>query len=302
MVDKTFCTIDEQIELLKRRGVSVDESDRIVLMREGYYSVVNGYKTPFIDRQATSEAQDDRYCPGTTFKQIYALFCVDRQLKNVVFPFLVKAETTFRTALAYSYSNRYRGHDSYLDAANYCLRNQYHSRSDYDNDKSRLLRVLRAAHDNRVGHPPIAHYLRVYGHVPLWVLVNVLTFGNISHMYALSQMSVRNDVCRMIETALGSDRIGADRLRKAVSTLVDYRNVCAHDDRLYCARKGRHSDKSFAYMLDSIDLLVGRDEMRQLRRKAADVVAGLDDDNGIRRVVLDSMQVLIDDGVLRSSL
>ena len=232
------------------------------------------------------------------FKQIYSLFNFDRRLKYVVFPYLVKAETTFRTALAYSFSYRHQEHDPYLNPDNYCSRNQYHSRGEYDNDKNLLLRVLSAAHDNnRARHPSVAHYLDTYGHVPLWVLVNVLTFGNVSHLYALSQMSVRNDTCRMIETALESQRISADGLRKSLATLVDFRNVCAHDDRLYCARKGRHFDKSFAHMLASISLLISANEMGEFGEKIVDVIGGLGDIN-VRRVVLDSMQFSIVDGAV----
>lgn len=39
---KPFLTIEEQIELLERRGVSRSKGERCALMREGYYSIING--------------------------------------------------------------------------------------------------------------------------------------------------------------------------------------------------------------------------------------------------------------------
>lgn len=44
MSDKPFLTIDEQVRLLESRGLDVDEDTGPTLMREGYYSIVNGYK------------------------------------------------------------------------------------------------------------------------------------------------------------------------------------------------------------------------------------------------------------------
>ena len=45
---KPFKTIDEQMSILRLRGMSIEESDRPLLMREGYYSIVNGYKDPAV--------------------------------------------------------------------------------------------------------------------------------------------------------------------------------------------------------------------------------------------------------------
>ena len=47
---KPFLTIQQQIELLEPSGVKTDDASGSILLREGYYSVVNGYKDPFIDR------------------------------------------------------------------------------------------------------------------------------------------------------------------------------------------------------------------------------------------------------------
>ena len=80
-MDKPFKTIEEKVELLEARGVATDDGTPEVLLREGYYSVVNGYKAPFIDKEKTESAKDDRYLPGTSFADIYALFMFDRELR-----------------------------------------------------------------------------------------------------------------------------------------------------------------------------------------------------------------------------
>ena len=41
---KEFKTIAEQIHILETRGMRIGEEASIILLRENYYSIVNGYK------------------------------------------------------------------------------------------------------------------------------------------------------------------------------------------------------------------------------------------------------------------
>lgn len=43
---KEFKTIKEQILLLNSRGIKTNQETEAQLMRESYYAIVNGYKTP----------------------------------------------------------------------------------------------------------------------------------------------------------------------------------------------------------------------------------------------------------------
>ncbi len=59
-MQKPFKSIDEQIDLLASRGIEIDTDAESILMRNGYYPIVNGYKEQFIDRKATANCGDDR--------------------------------------------------------------------------------------------------------------------------------------------------------------------------------------------------------------------------------------------------
>ncbi|EGO8441344.1 Abi family protein, partial [Enterococcus faecalis] len=54
MNKKPFKTLDEQIIILRNRGlvISDDEVTKSILLRENYYNVINGYKDIFIDRES----------------------------------------------------------------------------------------------------------------------------------------------------------------------------------------------------------------------------------------------------------
>lgn len=91
-MSKPFKTIEEQIALLNMRGVKTDSDTSTILLRESYYSIVNGYKEPFIDREASDIAQDDRYKKGTEFSDLHSLFKFDRNLREATFHYLIRAE------------------------------------------------------------------------------------------------------------------------------------------------------------------------------------------------------------------
>ena len=73
IINKPFTTVEDQIKILERRGVVCDHDTSRALMRQGYYAIINGYKAPFLDAEATRAAGEDRYLPGTRFDDIYVI-------------------------------------------------------------------------------------------------------------------------------------------------------------------------------------------------------------------------------------
>lgn len=244
---KPFLTIDQQVDLLEARGVVTDQATPRILQREGYYSIVNGYKRPFIDDDATNAAGDDRYRKGTTFNDLYHLFDFDRSLRAMTFNRLIKAEATVRTAVAYCFAEAHRGHDDYLLQSNYCSKQEFVSygkaEEDYASEISGLTFVLKKRREKSTAEF-IEHYRSEYGIVPIWVLCNDLTFGNIEHFFNLMKPADKRAVCRTIAEStgnLGSKTLGffdVDTARVSLEALVKFRNICAHDERLYCVHVG----------------------------------------------------------------
>lgn len=65
-----------------------------------------------------------------------------------------------------------------------------------------------------------------HGYIPLWVLVNVLTFGKITMFYTHMKNADRITVARKFH-------VNHDELRKYMIILGLARNKCAHDERFY---------------------------------------------------------------------
>lgn len=256
-MSKPFLTIEEQVGLLTSRGLIVDsETDRL-LMREGYYSIINGYKDPFLDAQLSRSSGDDRYAKGTSFSNIYELFSFDRQLRELTFHYLIRAEATIRTAVSHSFSQAHRSSEDYLLQQNYCTVDEFAAygmdAGKYASEVSLLTALLgKCARKSKAEF--IVHYRDVYGAVPLWVLCNDLTFGNLEHFFNLMKPQEKKDVAKMI--ALSTRELNAPNpgflevndMRTHLEVLVKFRNICAHDERLYCAKVGGRKDVNYLKM------------------------------------------------------
>lgn len=75
-------TIDEQINILKRRGLDVGSNPGKYLIQYGYYNLINGYKDLFIDSELTRQAKEDRYKHGTSLNHLIALYEYDARLRH----------------------------------------------------------------------------------------------------------------------------------------------------------------------------------------------------------------------------
>lgn len=270
---KDFKTYDELIELLESRNVITDENTKTQLMRESYYAIVNGYKNPFLDSEAMASSHDDVYLKGTRFEWIYSLFSFDRDLRSITFKYLTRAEATMKNAVMYAFCsvhpdpNAYLDRSSYVESKDMLVPKSYKGNKTllHQNNLTTLMKILNAKVGNK-GKLFTKHYMETYGFVPLWVLQNDLTFGNISNFYQLQKRGVQNKACKLILEATGKQsgaKLTPYQLLRAFSVLVDFRNICAHDERLYCAKVGKSQDIEFSRMAFYLMWVLSEDEFEQ---------------------------------------
>ena len=69
-------------------------------------------------------------------------------------------------------------------------------------------------------------YSMNYGHIPLWILVKVLSFGIVSEMFSILKPEDQVEIAKVYD-------IDANELIVYLPILANYRNLCAHEDILY---------------------------------------------------------------------
>ena len=235
---KIFKTLDEQIDMLKERGVIIsnEKAAQDILLRESYY-FITAYRYLFLKNDSTN-----KYIEGTTFEELYSVFSFDRELRNTIFKYISITETNMKSIISYVLSKKYGYNDkTYLNTNNFS-QNPIKSRQvkDIINKMKRQLRV------NGDKHEATFHYLNKYGYVPMWVLVKVLSYGIISELFCImkteDQLLVAENYNLDIET-----------LGIYLSILSNFRNVCAHEDVLYTHRAQRDIPDSKYHQILNIE-------------------------------------------------
>ena len=229
MTDKIFKTHRQQLNILRSRGMVIkqgSQGSRVVriLERENYYNIINGYKELFLSQHATPTS-DEQYKPGTTFNEVYALYKFDRELRVLYLKYLLKIENTFKTVIAHEFSALY-GHDNYLKIENFDI-----STSQKISSVVQMIGDIQQelARQMSKHHEAVTHYMTQYGYIPLWVLVNVLTFGKIEKFYKNMKPADKMTIARQF-------KLQPDELAKFMHMLALARNKCAHDERFFDIR------------------------------------------------------------------
>ena len=263
IINKPFTTVEDQVKILERRGVLCDKNTPKALLREGYYAIINGYKAPFLDTAATRAAGEERYVPGTRFDDIYGLFRFDRDLRAITFRFLMVVESTLRSLISYSFCTAHPGTEDYLKPECYTRENGYlREERDFEHDLNWMIDTLerhaRGVVVDTTGNPEpsdvrVQYYRDVHGGVPLWVLFTELTFGNLKYFYALMRRDEQKAVCERVRECCGRLMTLTPREMLAdLDIMVDARNICAHEERLWCAKVGPEESAGFPEVIATI--------------------------------------------------
>lgn len=241
-----YKTFDQQIEILKSRGLIINNIDEAkeILTIHNYYNVINGYKDLFC---TINENGNEEFIEGTTFDEIYALYCFDRELRSIIFKYTLQIENTLRTLISHIFS-KYHGVENYLKYSNFEFINYNSASKKKINDRAKHINELISNMQMEIARATIKkdyinHYVVKHGYVPLWVLVNTISFSRLSTFYQLMKQKERIEVSQHWN-------IMEQDLSSYIEILAFFRNLCAHDDRIYNAKcKKLISDTNYHKML-----------------------------------------------------
>ena len=219
---KPFLTYEQQINKLineKHLQVSNQTYAKEILKDIGYFSLIGGYKTPFINPMTRT------YQNNASFDDVLALYQFDLSLRELVFKYLCLVECKIRQLVSYTFCSKH----GELQSA-YLNPNNYNNSQKNASDVSRLIQILDYHANRNMEHNYILHQRKIYHNVPLWVLVNALTYGQISKFYALLPFQLKSNISKEFPN------VNEKELEQYLKILTLFRNVCAHNERLYSFR------------------------------------------------------------------
>lgn len=210
MLYKKFLTYDQQIErLIHNKNLIIDDIDstRDKLRNVGYSILISRYEKPFIN------LNNQKYISGTTIDDIYFLYKFDNDLRGLVFENVCFIEINLRNLISYHFCEIYRDNQkAYLDNQNYRKINSKNLNETEKLDKL-LFKLNNFANKNE--------------NMPLWILINKLTFGELSKMYSLLNFKIQSNISKNFKD------VDERMLGKYLEVLVLYRNLCAHNEKVF---------------------------------------------------------------------
>ena len=236
MREKTFKTLDQQINILKEKGLVINDIGfaKKVLFKENYF-FLSGYRYLFMTKYKEKKFND-----GTTFDELYSVFLFDRHIRNLMFKNILIIENNIKSIMSYQLSKKYGFKEKdYLNPDNF-TKDPMREKQVYDV----LGKMKRQIRVNGKQHTATQHYMFNYGYIPMWILVKVLSFGLISELYLILKNEDKEAISNFYE-------IDTEEMGTYLNLLSNFRNICAHEDILYDHRTQRLiSDTEFHYKLD----------------------------------------------------
>jgi abortive infection bacteriophage resistance protein len=213
---KAPMTIEEQIARLKEHGMTItNECDAVELLSEINYYRFTGYGLQF-----RVNPQKSDYIQGISFEDVYQIYRFDEDLRDVLRKYIEKAEIYYRTLISYHFSIAKcvnPPYDQHYDENNFYNKKGY-------NEVMESFRKERNYYKDSliVKH----HKVKYNSRMPLWVIVELMSFSNTSKLYCAMYDSEKNLIA-------GKAGTGASTLENHLHCLSVLRNKCAHAARLY---------------------------------------------------------------------
>ncbi|WP_337741722.1 Abi family protein [Holdemanella biformis] len=227
-MSKPFKTLDEQISILKSRGLIIpdEEAAKLSLLCNNYYNVINYYSKFFM------VGGTDNYLPDVSFNEILSVYYFDKEIKSSFLNDTLDLEKCLKSLIAYYFSEAHSEDYSYLNVNNFDCSKITKTVNLISGISKTIAQKEREKIDNSV-----KHYLNHHFNVPLWVIMNYLSFGQVVQFYELMKQSDQNKIAKRFSDfsnkALNTTTVHLDskKLLSYLKNIHEIRNITAHSNK-----------------------------------------------------------------------
>ena len=224
MNDKFFLTYEQQMSRLnsEKHILCSGSAHKRMLVRSGYFNLINGYKMPFTC--GTDASGNHVYLPETSLDQIYMLKLFDDRLRSFVLRNITQVEEEVRAAVAYAF-----------DKCNSEGAIQWYDVDAYSHD-ARLqdkMHVISSAYSelSRSHLDYVKFYMENHHQIPTWIMIKAVNFSTFIDILDFSKQDVRQALCRLY--GMNDPTSNFKLLIGSLHWLRKVRNSCAHNERVY---------------------------------------------------------------------
>ncbi|WP_313119629.1 Abi family protein [Proteiniclasticum ruminis] len=228
-------SVENQLLKLSEKGLKYDdlENAKKILLSTNYY-----YFTGYLHKFKSLDIEGEEiYKTDLKIEDLYSLIQIDTQLRSILLQAIDYIERDLKTKIAYYLAQDDKIHGS----VNYLYSEYFESKivkSDrYYREKINgirrnhrdFIRHYEGEYNKKVQNSTFVkhHSEKYWGCLPIWVAVEIMTIGNIKHLYTkLLPTAIQNQVASSLGLSIGL-------MKNYLSCLNDFRNLLAHNVRIY---------------------------------------------------------------------
>lgn len=205
--------LEAQVELLKSRGLIISDPNFAIKVLAN----VNYYR---LSAYSLGLREKDLFFKGVTFERVYQLYEFDTKLRHVLMAAIESIEIKLRSMLSY-YLAIEHGPMSYFESRLF-VNNERHVK---------LIAELNREKELQKDSAFVKHHIEVYnGDMPIWVAIELLSFGMLSKLYRNLKTRYQK---QFVRNYVNEATTFNDYLISWLQCLVEVRNICAHYGRIY---------------------------------------------------------------------
>lgn len=204
-------TINEQVELLKERGLIIADEGKL----KRYLTNISYYHFSIYFKHFQ---KNDIFITGTTFEDVLNIYVFDQKLRLLLLDVLERIEKSFKCRLTYEMAVL-SGNSCWMTDKKY-----FRDETEHNDRTMDLLENLRYSKEIY-----IRHYYETYNlpkYPPVWMVIETLTFGQCVMIYG----QLKPEYQKIIADTYGINKKFISNWLHALSVI---RNFCAHHSRLW---------------------------------------------------------------------
>lgn len=263
--DKFFLTYNQQMKKLRndKHILCNGSSHKKILVRAGYFNIVNGYKNPFVSGQNANG--NHSYISGTSINQLQAVKKFDDQLRSFLLRYITQVEEETRTLTGYKF-----------DECNYNGDIPWYDIDAYSPNKSlqEKMAVISKAYNelSRSKLDYVKFYMDNHKQIPTWIMIKVVNFSTFIDIICCSKTDVPHSLCRLYGL---EDENGLPNVKLLIGSLHwmrKIRNSCAHNERIYCLTRKQERNGHSGRILEKYFRMLSRGYTRDLNQRIFDLI------------------------------
>ncbi len=263
--DKFFLTYNQQMRKLRNdKGIICQgSSHKKILVRAGYFNIVNGYKNPFISGEDAKG--NHSYISGTSIDQLLATKQFDDQLRSFLLRYITQVEEEARTLAGYKFDEcNDNGNIPWYDIEAYSPRKSLQEK----------ISVISNAYNelSRSKLDYVNFYMENHKQIPTWIMFKVVNFSTFIDLVKYSKTDVSHSLCHLYGLEEDNGRPDVKLLIGSLHWMRKVRNSCAHNERVYCLSGHQERRGNTGRILEKYFRLLGSGYIKNSDKKLFDLI------------------------------